>query len=292
MIVVGYSPTHGDSGCIDLACQVARSTHDSVVAATVVPRGWPTPVAGDADRAFEQWAAEVGGSAVEESTRLLARHPDVESEAVWLSGRSVPQALLDEAARRDASMLVLGSGDSGTDGAITLTSKVERVLHSSTVPVVLTPRSYSAPTGSRITRTSLGYRGDEESRGLLEQAAQVTDAAGASLRLVTFAVRNPTMYPPRFYGAEDLVLQSWVAQASDAQERAVQHLATTSPKLAVDPVVVTGESWAAVFARLPWSDGDLLVVGSSASQPLARVFLGSSASKLVRHSPVPVVVVP
>jgi nucleotide-binding universal stress UspA family protein len=41
-----------------------------------------------------------------------------------------------------------------------------------------------------------------------------------------------------------------------------------------------------------WADGDVLVVGSSSVGPVARVFLGSRASKIVRHSPVPVVVVP
>jgi nucleotide-binding universal stress UspA family protein len=36
----------------------------------------------------------------------------------------------------------------------------------------------------------------------------------------------------------------------------------------------------------------VLVVGSSSIGPLARVFLGSRATKIVRHAPVPVVVVP
>jgi len=36
----------------------------------------------------------------------------------------------------------------------------------------------------------------------------------------------------------------------------------------------------------------VLVVGSSSIGPVARVFLGSRATKIVRHSPVPVVVVP
>jgi len=38
--------------------------------------------------------------------------------------------------------------------------------------------------------------------------------------------------------------------------------------------------------------GDVLVVGSSSIGPVARVFLGSRASKIMRHSPLPVVVVP
>lgn len=38
--------------------------------------------------------------------------------------------------------------------------------------------------------------------------------------------------------------------------------------------------------------GEVLVVGSSATHRLSRVFLGSGASKILRHSPVPTVVVP
>lgn len=41
-----------------------------------------------------------------------------------------------------------------------------------------------------------------------------------------------------------------------------------------------------------WSDGDLLVVGSSRLGPIARVFLGSTATRILRAAPVPVVVVP
>lgn len=292
MILVGFSPTKDDRSSIDLACQLARSDHDSLVAVSVVPRGWPTPVSGDADREFERWALQVGEAAAAESRRLLSAHSDVVSESVWLTGRSVPQALEEEAKRREARVLVLGSGQSGAHGVINLTSKAERVLHSSEVPVVLAPRAYEAPPGSTITRANVAYRGDETNTDLLEMAARVSDEAGATLRLVTFAVRGRTMYPPRVVGVEDLVLDSWVKEAAAAQERAVGLIADRHPDLDIEPVVAVGSSWSGAFDRLQWTSGDLLVVGSSASHPLARVFLGSSASKIVRHSPVPVLVVP
>ena len=45
--------------------------------------------------------------------------------------------------------------------------------------------------------------------------------------------------------------------------------------------------------RLEWNRDDVLVVGSSSSSNLlSKVFLGSSAAKIVRSSPVPVMVVP
>jgi nucleotide-binding universal stress UspA family protein len=60
----------------------------------------------------------------------------------------------------------------------------------------------------------------------------------------------------------------------------------------VETVVGRGETWAEALEDVEWDDGDVLVVGSSSIGPVARVFLGSRASKIVRHSPVPVVVVP
>jgi nucleotide-binding universal stress UspA family protein len=53
-----------------------------------------------------------------------------------------------------------------------------------------------------------------------------------------------------------------------------------------------GENWEEALDDLEWDDGDVLVVGSSTIGPVARVFLGSRGAKIVRHSPVPVVVVP
>jgi nucleotide-binding universal stress UspA family protein len=57
-------------------------------------------------------------------------------------------------------------------------------------------------------------------------------------------------------------------------------------------VIGHGESWDEALEDVEWEEGDVLVVGSSSSGPIARVFLGSRASRIVRNSPVPVVVVP
>ncbi len=46
------------------------------------------------------------------------------------------------------------------------------------------------------------------------------------------------------------------------------------------------------MASVPWQSGEVLAIGSSSMGPLARVFLGSRATKLIRHAPVPVIVLP
>ena len=56
--------------------------------------------------------------------------------------------------------------------------------------------------------------------------------------------------------------------------------------------VVVGRSWDDALEGVPWTPEDVLVVGSSSTIPLAQVFLGSSATKIVRASPVPVIVMP
>ena len=57
-------------------------------------------------------------------------------------------------------------------------------------------------------------------------------------------------------------------------------------------MIGSGPTWAEAIDDVGWDPGDVLVVGSSDLGPVARVFIGSRATKILRHSPVPVLVVP
>lgn len=292
-LLVGYSPHKEDLGALDLACQLARSHGDSLHALSVVPAGWPTAVAGDTDREFEQWAAGEGSAAVEAATAHLATHPDVQSSASWVAGQSVPQTLLDTARTLDARLIVVGSGEQVTHGQIGITSKTMRLLHSSDVPIAIAPRGYDAPPGARIDRVTVAFRGDDATWSLLRSVAEIAQPTGASLRVVTFAIRSRTMFPARVSGAEDMVLAAWVERAEAEQAEArdlLGRLGFTDDSLTFE--VPTGRSWGGAMDSLDWERGDVLVVGSSSTHTLSQVFLGSSSTKIVRHSPVPVIVVP
>jgi nucleotide-binding universal stress UspA family protein len=128
---------------------------------------------------------------------------------------------------------------------------------------------------------------------LLDQVATIARRTHAALRVVTFAVRARTMYPQLVSGAEDMVLAAWVEAARGEQARVRAHLREqgfTDEDLTLE--VAVGRSWGGAMDTLDWDRGDVLVVGSSSTHRMSRVFLGSSASKILRHSPVPVVVVP
>jgi len=82
-------------------------------------------------------------------------------------------------------------------------------------------------------------------------------------------------------------------QAAAAQAEAADHLyemGFTGDDIQL--ISATGSDWSDAVSSVDWVDGDLLVLGSSSTHRLAQVFLGSSALKIVRHAPVPVVIVP
>ena len=91
-----------------------------------------------------------------------------------------------------------------------------------------------------------------------------------------------------------MVHQQWIRQATAELQEAVEHLHSLGfTDDQVSSEVAVGTSWGRAMDRLEWHRGDVLVVGSSStSSLLQRVFLGSSAAKIVRNSPVPVLVVP
>ena len=106
-----------------------------------------------------------------------------------------------------------------------------------------------------------------------------------------FAVRGRTMYPPEVgLHAEDSILDGWADAAA----------ARCSAQLKTDGVVgddvelqvVTGNGWDQALDAADWQDGDLLALGTSPRGGIARVFLGSRGAKIMRHSPVPVLVLP
>lgn len=288
--LVGYSPHKDDACAIELACQFARSESSTVHALTVVPRGWETVAGSATDGEFEAWASEEGEASAAEALARLAKHPDVESSATWVTGRSVPAAILHQATELDASLIVVGSGPDGPAGEITLTSKTDRLLHSSRVPVVIAPAGYLPAPGSRITRVTFAFRDDDATWNLLDRVAGICQRVGAELRLLTVALKQRTMVTSAVRLDEDLVYANLLKQVGAAQAEAIEHLAGKG--VTATTVVAEGDTWPTALRSVAFDDGEVIVVGSSSTHRLANVFLGSSAAKIVRNSPVPVVVVP
>ena len=294
-LVVGFAPGKDDWSSIELGATLARSASTDLLVVTVVPSVWPTPVAAHTDREFEDWAEQQGAAAVAEANAILAEHcPEVASVARWTPGRSVASTLLEQAEEIAARMIVVGSGSTGSYGRVHPGAIGDWLLHFAHIPVAVATHGYAGSEHGRVRRVSCAFRGDERSLRTVERTAAISADIGASLRLVTFAVRGRTVYTAGVgAGAEDMVLDRWISQATTAQDDALKTLEESgNAPTEVDSVVASGRSWGAAIDRLDWLHDEVLVVGSSTAGVIERIFLSSNASKIVRHSPVPVIVVP
>ena len=116
--------------------------------------------------------------------------------------------------------------------------------------------------------------------------------AAASYEARTFGVRSATMYPPEIgTDIESEVTEQWREQMVEAQEALRAGLGDALDD-DVEMVVATGSSWWDAITSIDWTPNELLILGSSSAGALRRVFLGTNATKIIRHSPVPVLVVP
>lgn len=292
-LMVGFTPGKDDRSVLELAAQLARSDGDDLRIVTAAPSRWPTPLAGGTDREYADWARAHGEAAVAEATALMADiDPQVPVRATWVQGRSASSVLLAQAEKHGVRAVVVGSGQAGAYGQVNICSTADVLLHSAAVPVAIAPRGYDASPGTTITRATCAFRGDELSRRTLASTSEICARTGAALRIATFAVRGRTMFPHETGPHdEDMVMQAWVEQADALQAEALTSLPEPRPA-DVQAVVATGRTWQAAMDRLDWQRGDLLVVGSSRTGLAKRLFLGSNATKILRASPAPVIVVP
>lgn len=90
-------------------------------------------------------------------------------------------------------------------------------------------------------------------------------------------------------GDDDAVRKRALAHAQQTLETAKSNLPDDFP---VSSTIVNGSTIEDAVGKLEWHDGDLIMVGSSRLSAPKRLFLGSTAAKMLRVLEVPMVVVP
>jgi nucleotide-binding universal stress UspA family protein len=290
-IVAGYAPDERGRTGLELAAMLARSADDDLVVCVVVPAPW-VPGMARIDAEYQAYLDDRAHRALDQARADLPS--DVAAAFSVHRARSAPSGLLEVAEQHDATAIVLGSSTAGVFGHIALGGVAGRLLHSSPYPVALATRGFRSGPDGRVTRVTVAYGGSEQADDLVVAAAVVASRMAASLRLASFAV---TPRPPYTAGvgrlADDARVGEWAASMEAAAQKSLQQAKDLHPvPQPLEIVVGYGEDWDEALDDIEWRDGDVLMVGSSAVGPAAQVFLGSRASKIVRHSPVPVVVVP
>lgn len=290
-VVVGYLAGKGGASALHLAVGAARSLNTSLAVATVVPRPWLTPSPARVDAEYAEYAAQLAASSAEQARQhIWALDDRLDVSFHKFAHRSVSGGLLEAVDELDAEVLVLGSSSDGQLGQVVAGSTADRLLHSCPVPLAISPRGYRRPKSAVLARITCAFPGSPDTVAVVRQVAELARRLDTPMRVVTFAVRGRNMYPPTVgLHAEDAILQEWVKQAQQALIRLKDDKTVDDD---VDLQVATGNDWSEALDAIDWLEGEILAIGTSPGGAVARVFLGSHGSKILRHSPVPVLVLP
>lgn len=287
-IVVGFGPDARANAGLELAAQVARTTGEQIVLCCVVQDRWSSPALRDPVGIDDDWHRQVYASAHEALSAARDRLPeDLPVSQVVRRGRSVPSVLDEEGRQHGARLLIVGSATHGSFGHISLGSTSDNLVHSSATPVGLAPRGYRAPTAT-IRRAIIATHPGSGDQRIADGAAALCAWLDVPARVVTFAVRDRSAMG---VFSDQGVFERWQTDAVAAQATFQRRLEQDDIAAGADGVVV-GERWSRAMEAFDWEPGDLLVIGSSEHGQVARVFLGSNASRILRSCPMPAVLLP
>ncbi|MCU0295072.1 MAG: universal stress protein [Candidatus Nanopelagicales bacterium] len=278
--IVGYGPQQRGVDAINLASTLARSSGASLDLVVVLPDDAPTFDMYSPDHAYNTELRKQGTEWLEDG---LARVPaDVRAEGHLVNAESVGEGLVEKAEGSgkggETGMIVVG-----TSHHVRLGSIADALLHSASVPVALTPAEYEPQ--ETITRITCATGVREGHEVLVKFAIQAAREWKVPLRLMSLVAVGES-------GSEER-RQEWT-------ELAELHIATIAQKAAeqmpaecpVTTVVGQGDTLVEAVNALEFSPSELVMVGSSRLAQPRRLFIGRTATKLMRLLPVPMIVVP
>jgi nucleotide-binding universal stress UspA family protein len=283
-LIVGYLATpSGDDG-LALGVRLARTLGAQIDLCIVLPPDRILPgfvtVGG-----YEQILAEQAQKWLDDAAATVP--DDVEITTHVSFNESFAEGLIQQAARLEAESIVVGAAHDGLMGRYTIGSVTADLLYSAPVPLALAPRGTRYSKVDRVREVTCAL-GERTGAGLvLETAVRASGAAGTPLRLVSLVALDPMYGSLR--GDAEAVRERAMAHAAQTLESAKESLPQGFP---VTSTITDGSTVEAAVNKLEWHDGDIIMVGSSRLGAPRRLFLGSTAAKMLRVLEVPMVVVP
>lgn len=279
-IIVGYTDTPAGKDALALGVRLARACEaaiDIVLVLANEERATLVPQDAGYERLLHSraqgWLA-----------KAAAKVPsDVSAETHVVYAESFAQGLLDTSKQVEGSIIVIGGASAGLRGRFTLGSVATALLHSAVVPVALAPKGIRKLELDGVGRVTVAVGTRAGSEELLDAGILVSRLTHAPLRLVSLVSLD---IPGDAPAAERQKAQD---HAASVLEYAAQHLPEA---VSSEAVVATGKKIESAVRDIVWDPSELVLVGSSRLAQKGQLFLGSTAAKMLRELPVPMVVVP
>jgi nucleotide-binding universal stress UspA family protein len=184
-----------------------------------------------------------------------------------------------------ADLIAMGThGRTGISHAL-LGSTAERTVRSAACAVLTVRGDAGEPRPIRRILAATDFSVD--ANHALVWAVELARRSEARISLV-HALAGPVAL-----GEEELPLESvraaqWAAE--QAAHSRLERLVAQHPEVAGDPVLEPGKPWRVICDASRRLEADLIVLGSRGRSGLGPLLLGSTAERVVRHAPRPVVV--
>jgi nucleotide-binding universal stress UspA family protein len=281
-LTVGYlaTPT-GDDG-VALASVLARTFDATVDVVLVVREEFPDGQPGRAE--YQQLLVNKGEQWVGQALSALTED-GVSANSTVLVGESFAESLVGFAQEKSSDLIVVGGARDGFFGGHTIGPVTQALLHLSPIPVALAPRGYAEDPDDAILAITAAIPTRPGDDNPLPFALTLASAATLPIRMLSLV------------SAENLAEAASVKEVRQMQvEAAEENLAVAARTLPDSPeiesLVADGLTLESALKKLNWADGALLIVGSSRFAAPRRIFLGSTAARILAGVDVPVVVVP
>jgi nucleotide-binding universal stress UspA family protein len=281
-LTVGYLATPTGADGVALASALAKTFGASVDVVLVVRQEFPDGHPGRAE--YQNLLVERGEEWISRAIDLLAAN-GVSASSTVLVGESFAESLVGFAEQKDSDLIVVGGARDGFFGGHTIGPVTGALLHSSPIPIALAPRGYADDPDDAVAAVTAAVPTRPGDDNPLPFAITLASAAGLAIRMLSL-VSSENL------AEADSAREVRQFQVAAAEENLVVAARALPDAPEIESLVADGMTLESALKKLRWDDGDLLVVGSSRFAAPRRIFLGSTAARILAGVDVPVVVVP
>lgn len=278
--IVGYAPNTRGADAIRLASALALTQEAELSIVHVLDRPAPEEAELPEERTVQEMRT---GRAREWLSHALADVPDsVPATARVVYADSIAEGLLDAARDAGAELIIVSAARYGPLKRFTIGSVANALLHSSPLPVALVPSGYERP--HRISRMTAAVGSRQGADTLLDVAVESSARREVPLRLVSLIALD--------YDEAQADERAVKAARSHADQVLGEAVSRVQGRTEVTAQVAEGSTIEQAVENLHWEDGEIAIVGSSRLAEHRKIFMGSTANKILRVIPIPLVVVP
>lgn len=278
--IVGYTPDSRGADALALAAVLARNPGAQLEVVHVLDGPEPAEASSGPERNVQEIRA---GRAQEWLDEALGMIPgDVSAAKQLRYADSFAEGLINAATDGEANLIVVGAARNGFLKRFTVGSVASSLLHASPVPLALAPSGYDAPASITRITCAIGTRPGSET--LFDVAVDAAALRHVPLRLISLLALD---------AHDDDNGQRAVAQAqAHAQEVLEQACENVTAGTELSAAVARGKTIEDAIEDLKWDESEIVLIGSSRLAKRSQLFLGTTANKMLRSLPVPMVVVP